>query len=71
MNRLTHVYIPQNRRKEKEEFKDWCLSHVSSYSTEATWTYSNGNSYHDNKPVMIFNFFEASDAMAFKLRFGL
>lgn len=66
MYNITHVYIPLNRNRDKEEFKHRCLTNVSPYSTEITWVLEEKSS-----KFLVFNFFEASDAMAFKLRFGL
>lgn len=66
MYNITHVYIPINRNKQKEEFKDWCLTNVSPYSTEITWILE-----EKAKKFLVFNFFEAADALAFKLTFGL
>lgn len=66
MRNLTHVYVPVNRNKHEQLFRNWCLEQVSPYSTEITWTC-------ERKPMafLVFTFGEASDALAFKLTFGL
>ena len=66
MYNITHVYIPVNRNKNKEEFMQWCLTNVSPYSTEITWKLET-----KGERFLVFNFFEATDALAFKLKFGL
>lgn len=66
MYNITHVYIPINRNGRREEYREWCINNVSPYSTEITWIMV-------ERPVSstIIDFYEASDALAFKLRFGL
>jgi len=66
MRNLTHVYVPANRNKQEQEFKDWCLEKVSPYSTEITWICE-----RKAKLFLVFTFGEATDALAFKLKFGL
>jgi hypothetical protein len=67
MRSLTTVYVPANRNRQEEEFKDWCSERVSPYSTEITWTYKRIGKH----PFLVFEFGEPTDAMAFKLKFGL
>jgi hypothetical protein len=66
MRNLTHVYVPVNKNKHEQEFKNWCLERVSSYSTEITWTCE-----RKAMQFLVFTFGDATDALAFKLRFGL
>jgi len=66
MYNITHVYIPVRRNRNRAEFEQWCLENVSPYSTEITWKCELKNS-----SFLVFYFFEALDAVAFKIRFGL
>jgi hypothetical protein len=66
MRNLTPVYIPANRKRQEQEFKDWCLEKVSPYSTEITWICT-----CHARLFLVFTFGEPTDAVAFKLRFGL
>jgi hypothetical protein len=66
MYKTTHVYIPINRNKDDSEFIEWCMENVSFYSTESTWIAERKAS-----SFLIYRFAEATDALAFKLRFGL
>lgn len=66
MRRLTTVYIPFNRNQDESEFKQWCSEKINFYSTEITWVCERKASL-----FLVFTFGEASDAVAFRLRFGL
>jgi hypothetical protein len=66
MKTTTHVYIPVNRNKDDPQFIEWCMENVSFYSTEYTWIAERKASL-----FLIYRFGEATDALAFKLKFGL
>lgn len=73
MNRSTLVVVPSNRSKDEELYKQWCLEHISYYSTELTWKYDEvpvGNGFTKRK-FLTFWFGEPCDATAFRIRFGL
>jgi hypothetical protein len=59
------IFIPSNRNNHIENFKEWCISNISYYSTEVTWI------YHKGDTLKAFSFGEEMDLLAFKMRFGL
>jgi hypothetical protein len=66
MRSLTAVYIPLNRNKDVLEFKQWCSEKINYYSTETTWVCE-----RKARQFLVFTFGEATDAVAFRLAFGL
>lgn len=67
MYKITNVYIPINRNKNKEEFRKWCITNISPYSTEITWILEEKL----KNRFLVFCFFKETDASAFRLTFGL
>lgn len=68
----TEVYVPVMSRITETECVEWCWNNVSPYSTETTWTRRPVPKHKFGSIIkFIFVFYNASDAVAFKLRFGL
>lgn len=66
MKTTQHVYIPTNRHRDDANFVSWCSENISYYSTEMTWVAD-----RTSTGFLIYRFSEHTDALAFKLRFGL